>query len=131
MQNRRQILKGLAAGLPALTLAGPLSAASEAVTRGVFTGASGHVTTGTGLLIRDGASFAVQLGADFVFDGAPDPKVALGRDGYDASAILGALQKNTGLQVYPIPASIDAVSYNEIWIWCERFNVPLGSARLA
>ena len=40
-------------------------------------------------------------GPDFSFDGAPDPKVALGADGYDASTLMGALGANTGEQIYP------------------------------
>ncbi|MEM9792879.1 MAG: DM13 domain-containing protein, partial [Pseudomonadota bacterium] len=38
---------------------------------------------------------------------------------------------NTGRSQYEIPSSIDVSAYNEVWIWCERFNVPLGVAKLA
>ena len=27
-------------------------------------------------------------------------------------------------------AGINPDDYNEVWIWCERFNVPLGVAKL-
>lgn len=93
---------------------------------GTFQGASNHVTTGTAE-IADGK---VNLLADFTFDGAPDPKVALGRDGYDANTLMGPLTSNSGASSYQIPAGIDASQYNEVWIWCERFNVPLGVAKL-
>ncbi len=26
--------------------------------------------------------------------------------------------------------AIDPTSYNEFWVWCEKFSVPLGVARL-
>ena len=111
-----------------IALAAPLSA--QEVRSGAFTGQSNHQTDGTGqIVIQDGAA-TVRLAEDFAFDGAPDPKVALGRDGYDASTILGPLRSDYGGQDYAIPEGIDASAYNEIWIWCERFDVPLGVARL-
>ncbi|WP_432612907.1 DM13 domain-containing protein, partial [Litoreibacter halocynthiae] len=35
-----------------------------------------------------------------------------------------------GASTYKIPAGIDPDDYNEVWIWCEKFNVPLGVAKL-
>ncbi|WGH80281.1 DM13 domain-containing protein [Jannaschia ovalis] len=93
---------------------------------GSFTGASGHATNGTAE-IADGR---VNLLADFRFDGAPDPKVALGRDGYDPATLMGPLAADSGASSYALPAGVDPADYNEVWIWCERFNVPLGVARL-
>ena len=93
---------------------------------GSFTGESNHVTTGTAEI----AGNTVNLLDDFFFDGAPDPQVALGNNGYDASTLMGLLQSNSGAQSYEIPAGINADDYNEVWIWCVRFNVPLGVARL-
>lgn len=93
---------------------------------GKFKGASNHVTTGTAELLKG----SVELLADFTFDGAPDPKVALGKDGYDPNTLMGPLKKNRGASSYQIPAGINPDDYNEVWIWCERFNVPLGVAKL-
>lgn len=93
---------------------------------GTFQGASNHVTTGT----AEVAGNQVNLLADFTFDGAPDPKVALGKDGYDKNTLMGLLKSNSGASSYTIPAGIDPNDYNEVWIWCERFNVPLGVAKL-
>ena len=93
---------------------------------GTFTGESDHVTSG-GVEV---AGNTINLLDDFFFDGAPDPQVALGNNGYDASTLMGNLQSNTGEQSYEIPASINSDDYNEVWIWCVRFNVPLGVARL-
>ncbi|MEM7643399.1 MAG: DM13 domain-containing protein [Pseudomonadota bacterium] len=122
--QRRSFLTLAATGL-ALVPASRLIAGGHGRT-GTFEGASNHITTGTAE-IADGQ---VNLLADFTFDGAPDPKVALGRDGYDASTLMGALESDTGAQSYAIPAGINPDDYNEVWIWCEQFNVPLGVAKL-
>ena len=122
--HRRSFLTLAATGL-AILPATKLIAGGHGRT-GSFSGASNHVTSGTAE-VADGQ---VNLLADFAFDGAPDPKVALGRDGYDPSTLMGALTSDTGASSYAIPAGIDPAQYNEVWIWCEQFNVPLGVARL-
>ncbi|WP_299152625.1 DM13 domain-containing protein [uncultured Tateyamaria sp.] len=122
--NRRAFLSFTAAGLATLPAA-KLLAGGHGRT-GTFVGASDHVTTGT----AEVAGNQVNLLADFTFDGAPDPKVALGKDGYDSSTLMGLLTSNEGASSYAIPAGIDPSEYNEVWIWCEKFNVPLGVAKL-
>lgn len=95
---------------------------------GTFSGLSNHVTSGTAELTSD----SVQLLADFRFDGAPDPKVALGKDGqYDSKTLMGLLKSNSGASTYQLPDGINADDYNEVWIWCEQFSVPLGVARVS
>jgi hypothetical protein len=97
---------------------------------GTFHGASNHATSGTASVFRVNGHWVVSLGSDFSFDGAPDPHVALGHDGYLKTASLGKLRSNHGAQVYMIPDSLDVADYNEVWIWCDQFNVPLGTAKL-
>ena len=94
---------------------------------GKFKGVNNHIATGTVEI----AGGKVHLLADFTFDGAPDPKIAFGRNGYDASTLMGKLVSNNGKSSYTIPAGIDHSDYNEVWIWCEKFNVALGVAKLA
>lgn len=118
--NRRSFLASAAALIAAPAFAGGHGRL------GTFIGASNHVTTGTAEI----AGNMVNLLDDFIFDGAPDPKVALGKDGYDKSTLMGPLKSNSGASSYEIPAGIDPSEYNEVWIWCERFNVPLGVAKL-
>ncbi len=92
---------------------------------GAFTGVNGHTTTGRAEIAGD----TINLLEDFVFDGAPDPKVALGVDGvYDPATLSGALQFDSGRSSYTVPAGIDTGSYNEVWIWCEQYNVGLAVA---
>ncbi|MEO1324768.1 MAG: DM13 domain-containing protein [Pseudomonadota bacterium] len=130
MPTRRTLLSALASATITLPLLSTAARAADTLKRGSFTGASNHVTTGTGGLITEGGKTYVSLADDFFFDGAPDPKVALGNDGYDASTLLAPLKANTGAQSYELPEGLDPANYNEIWIWCERFNVPLGVAKL-
>ena len=115
--------------------AAPTIAASEAAkanvtASGAFVGKSNHVTTGKASIGRIGTQWVVILEDDFTFDGAPDPHVALGSNGYRKDASLALLQSNNGKQVYAIPAGLDVADFNEVWIWCNKFSVPLGTASL-
>ena len=106
------------------------AAADETLASGSFKGASGHVASGGVSVQKTTDGVVVVLGEDFSFDGAPDPKLGFGKDGYDKTSQFSHLQANSGKQVYKIPASIDPAQYNEVWVWCERYAVPLGVARL-
>ncbi|WP_296425279.1 DM13 domain-containing protein [Yoonia sp.] len=92
---------------------------------GNFSGVSDHTTVGTAEIVGR----QVNLLDDFQLDRAPDPKVALGKDGvYDPDTLMGELQKRRGASSYTVPEGINTDDYNEVWIWCERFNVGLGVA---
>lgn len=104
---------------------------AEIVASGSFVGQSDHITTGAVTIKRTADGVIVELGDDFSLDGAPDPKLGFGSDGYDTSTTFAPLRSNTGSQVYQVPAGIDVSSYNEFYIWCEKFSVPLGVAKLS
>ena len=107
------------------------SLAGDVILRGQFEGRSNHETSGVAMVEKSATGAMVILGKDFKFDGAPDPKVGFGRDGvYDASAQLHELKSKVGRQEYTVPSSVDPTRYNELYIWCQRYNVPLGVARL-
>jgi hypothetical protein len=111
---------------PAVTLAG-----EEIVASGSFKGASSHVTNGNVTIRKTADGVVVVLEEDFDFDGAPDPKLGFGKDGkYDHGSQISHLGSNKGRQVYEVPASIDPEAYNEFYVWCEKYNVPLGVANL-
>ena len=124
------ILGATFAALVALSVS--VAVAGTSSVSGSFKGASKHVTTG-GVSIEktaDGATTVV-LGKDFSLDGAPDPRVGFGNNGKFASSTdLGKLVKLNGRQTYVVPANIDASKFNEVYIWCRKFNVPLGVAKL-
>ncbi len=124
MIRKTLILATLAASIATAALA-------DAGRQGQFTGASNHVTTGMVEIIKDGDGYAVKLGPNFSLDGAPDPKVGFGRNGtFVDGTLIGKLQSLNGEQVYRIPAGIDVSSFTDVFIWCEQFSVPLGSASL-
>ena len=122
MPSRRTVLAGSAA--LAATAALPAMAGGHGIIA-EFSGESNHVTTGRAEIVKADGKATIHL----LFDGAPDPKVALGNNGYDASTLMGPLTANKGASSYEVPAGINVDDYNEVWIWCERFNVPLGVAR--
>jgi len=127
MISRRAILRG---AITVSTVAALPAFAGGHGRIGNFTGASNHITTGRAVLVKSGTGGTVELLGDFTFDGAPDPKVALGKNGYDPKTLMGALKSDSGASSYTIPAGINPDDYNEVWIWCEKFNVPLGVAKL-
>ena len=130
MLNRREFILTTTSASAALALGGNVAIAGGHGRIGNFTGKSNHVTTGSVEVVKQGGTAEVILLDDFTFDGAPDPKVALGNNGYDSSTLMGKLQKNKGKQTYKVPAGINTDEMNEVWIWCEKFNVPLGVAKL-
>jgi len=117
--------------LVTFALTSSYAAAGETVAIGEFVGKSDHITTGEVTVKKVANGYLVKLGNDFSLDGAPSPRVGFGKDGkYDTKSQLGELVSNTGEQVYLIPANVDVSDYNEVYIWCEKFSVPLGIATL-
>lgn len=106
--------------------------ADDVARSGSFTGLNNHATQGTASIVKEESGYFIVLADDFEFDGAPDPKVALGKDGeYDPSTLIELLRSNSGAQKYAVPAGIDVSEFNEIYIWCEKFSVGLGVAALS
>jgi hypothetical protein len=95
---------------------------------GPFTNENGHVTTGTATIVEEGGKYFVQLNDDFTFDGAPDPKLALGNGTVDPATAMANLVSNTGAQRYELPAGVDPSKYSTLHVWCEEFSVSLGIA---
>ena len=114
----------------ALAMSSSASAGDETIASGTFVGKSNHVTSGTVSVVKTDSGTKVVLESDFDFDGAPDPKLGFGKNGYDKSSQFSVLKANKGEQSYEIPASINPENYNEVWVWCEQYSVPLGVAKL-
>jgi hypothetical protein len=106
------------------------NAESKILFNGTFEGRTDHAVTGGVTVLKTDSGTIVVLESDFSLDGAPDPKLGFGKDGYDPSTQFSPLQSNTGAQVYVISEDINPNQYNEIWVWCEKFNVPLGVATM-
>ncbi|UUU26961.1 DM13 domain-containing protein [Streptomyces sp. DSM 40750] len=102
-----------------------------------------HTTSGTVKLVRlsDG-SHVVRL-ENLDTSNGPDLRVWLtdaqvleGTAGWhvfdDGEYVsLGKLKGNKGSQNYTVPADVDPSRYTSVSIWCDRFDVSFGAARLA
>ena len=120
-----------AAILLATLIALPTGTAVAGEGTGSFTGLKGHVTTGQVAVVQTADGWEVHLKDDFTFDGAPDPRVGFGASGkFVAATDFEPLRSNSGAQVYKVPANIDPAAYDEVYIWCRRYSVPLGVAQI-
>ena len=145
--NFRPLLTGLAGTAIALTLAACSSPATETATNetpssatqnvaaviasGTFDGRSDHITTGRVSIEKTASGYQLNFASDFSLDGAPDPVVALGNgETYSVGNKLGALKNKTGGQTYALPANFKPGQFKEVYVWCEKFSVPLGVAKL-
>ncbi|MCH8808261.1 MAG: DM13 domain-containing protein [Proteobacteria bacterium] len=119
-------------GFAAAVLAAPVAASAEGhvLASGEFRGQSGHAASGGVSVVKTAKGIVVVLGPDFKFDGAPDPKLGFGKNGYVKSTQFSILRSNSGKQTYEIPSTIEPADYTEVWVWCEKFSVPLGVATL-
>lgn len=101
------------------------------IASGTFIGLAGHSMSGTTSLLRRSERYFLRFEDDFIVDNAPDMFVHLGKDGeYDPEARLAKLKGNKGGQNYEVPAEIDVSLYDEVWVWCRFFSVPMGMAEL-
>ena len=115
----------------ASVIASPSAEAAQAGSKGSFTGKSKHVTSGGVSIVKSGSGYALKLAGNFSLDGAPDPWLGFGTNGkYSNKTTFAVLKKNKGGQTYKIPASVDISKFNEVYVWCKKFGVPLGVAKL-
>lgn len=104
---------------------------AENMRQGAFNGLNNHVAVGTVTLKNQGDAYVIELGADFVFDGAPDPKIAFGNEGqFDPATLMEPLHADSGAQSYRVPENINPEEFNEIYIWCEKYSVGLAVASI-
>ena len=109
-----------------------VASSAQTVSKGNFSGRSDHITTGQVSLERTANGYQLRFASDFSLDGAPDPVVALGNgETYVAANKLDVLKNKTGAQVYQLPASFTPGQFSQVYVWCEKFSVPLGVADLS
>lgn len=105
------------------------SAMAGPVGSGTFSGATGHDTSGSVTVTEQGGRYLIQLGSDFLLDGAPDPYVALGNGSALASGgLVAVLKSNTGKQRYAVKAEGALKNATSVLIWCKKYSVPIGVA---
>lgn len=103
---------------------------SEVVLNGTLEGRSGHKMSGSVSVAKADSKYVVRFEEDFSFDGAPAPVVAFGRKGYLKDTQIGKLRQDKGRHSYEVPTGLNAEDYDEIWVWCTDYDVPLGTAGL-
>ncbi|MEL6504196.1 MAG: DM13 domain-containing protein [Pseudomonadota bacterium] len=125
----------IAAPIVALGLmlaATPTAMSAELLKQGAFVGQSKHITTGTATIQKDGDSVVLVLGSNFSLDGAPDPTVGFTKNGkFIPASQVGELKMLNGKQTYTLPKGFLAQAYDAVTIWCRKFAVPLGTAKLS
>lgn len=95
-----------------------------------FMGEGDHTVMGKVDLVKKNDVHYLVLGDDFSFDGAPDPRLGFSReDIFLPMSLFSGLNRDQGMQIYRLPASLDPKNYDEITIWCEKFRVPLAEAK--
>ena len=84
-----------AAALILFLAAAPAAWAGEVVAKGSFAGKSNHITTGGVSIEKTAEGYLLVLEESFSFDGAPDPQLGFGKNGYDGSTRFTLLKANT------------------------------------
>jgi len=101
------------------------------VSSGTFSGRSDHITVGGVSIVGTTGNYQLVFAENFSLDGAPDPVVGFGNSGnYDANSQIAPLTNKDGAQSYALPTDFDPATFDEVYVWCERFSVPLGVATL-
>lgn len=122
--------------LSASTIAAPTTIEAPAVSpnviaQGSFEGRSKHVTSGETYIMKTDSGYALVLADNFFLDGAPSPVLGFGNNGkYMKTSQFAELDKKSGRQTYTLPADFTPGQFNEVYVWCEDFSVPLGVATL-
>lgn len=105
--------------------------ASELLVSGTFSGQSDHVTTGNVIIEKEGDRTIVILQDNFSLDGAPSPTLGFSKGGsFDEKTEFTKLESLNGQQRYEVPANILVSGYDALTVWCGKFSIPLGSAKL-
>lgn len=99
---------------------------------GRFSGLAGHRAMGAvSVRLADGVG-EVRLGNDFSSTPVPDPHVyvATEPDANRGSRLrIGMLQRSAGPQTYTFRLD-GGTAYQYVLVWCDRYNVGVGAARL-
>ncbi|WP_026100665.1 DM13 domain-containing protein [Synechococcus sp. PCC 7336] len=124
------LVTALSLGPQAFARAESVIAGGEVIHTASFTGQSNHTVSGQVQLVRRGEVFYLVLGDDFLFDGAPDPRLGFSVDDqFVKDSLFTSLNLDSGLQVYRLPPTLDVSNFDEVTIWCEKFSVPLAEAK--
>ncbi len=127
---KRTIAAALITAISLSTVITSAAVAATTVKSGSFRNAGGHKTSGSVRLMKEGGAWKVVFGANFRHDGSPAPRVAFGNGKYVRGTIIGRLKRNKGSQTYTVPKRLNVTKFTQVWIWCVKFNSPLGVAAI-
>ena len=98
-----------------------------------------HPTAGTATIYRMGDGSRVLRFTNFTTSNGPDVHVYMvaADDAKDIATVqhagfidLGVIKGNVGDQNYTLGGDVDLAKYRAVSIWCKRFSVNFGAARL-
>jgi len=92
---------------------------------GPLQGTSKYKASGTASVVGN----SVKLGSNFRFSGGPDVYVAVKKKGKKVK-LLGKLRKNSGAQSYKLPAGAKKNDFDQIILFCKRYNITMGTASI-
>lgn len=105
-------------------------AGGKVIETGSFTGQSDHVVSGDFQIIKKGEIHYLVLQNNFEFDGAPDPKIGFSKnDKFTENSLFSGLNADAGKQIYRLPFGFNPNQYDEVTIWCDKFDVDLAEAK--
>lgn len=115
---------------PTLVKAEDVLAGGEIIVSSSFTGEGGHEVSGGVQIIKQGDIHYLVLQPDFKFDGAPDPKLGFSKnEKLNEDDLFSGLNLDEGKQIYRLPADFNPAAYDEVTIWCDKFNAFLAEAK--
>ena len=106
-------------------------AAPQVLRSGKLSGVGSYRVTGDFQIVRVGNVTKIVLAQNFSISSVPDPKIGFGNNGYQRGTLFAKVARNSGAQEYIVPANVDLSKHNELWFWCERFNIALGVGKLS
>ena len=102
----------------------------ELIETGSFVGQGGHTVSGEFQIIKKGEIHYLVLQDNFSFDGAPDPKIGFSRnDEFSEDSLFSGLNMDEGKQIYRLPFDFNPAQYDEVTLWCDKFNANLAEAK--
>ena len=116
--------------IPTLVKAENVLTGGKLIETGSFIGQSGHTVSGEFQIIKKGEVHYLVLQDNFKFDGAPDPKIGFSKnDEFSEDTLFSGLNLDEGKQIYRLPFDFNPAQYDEVTLWCDKFNANLAEAK--
>ena len=116
--------------IPTLVQAEDILKKGELIETGSFIGQSGHTVSGDFQIIKQGEIHYLVLQDNFKFDGAPDPKIGFSKNNeFSEDTLFSGLNSDEGKQIYRLPFDFNPAQYDEVTLWCDKFDADLAEAK--